>query len=76
MATAGSGDSLTGIIVALLAQKYTAEAACMIGVYLHGLAGDMAAEALGEDSVTASDIISYLPPALKHLRNTTNNSNH
>lgn len=75
MATAGSGDTLTGIIVALLAQKYTTEAACMAGVYIHGLAGDLAAEVLGEDSVTATDIISYLPAAIKRLRNYLNKNN-
>ncbi len=67
MATAGSGDVLTGIILALLAQQYPLEAACRLGVYLHGLAGDLAAEALGEHSLTASDLIAYLPQAFKTL---------
>jgi len=67
MATAGSGDVLTGILLALCAQKYTAENACLLGVYLHGLAGDLAAQDLGERSLTASDIISYLPKAFSCL---------
>ena len=69
MATAGSGDVLTGIILALLAQQYNAEEACRLGVYLHGLAGDIAAAALGEYAMTASDIIAYLPAAFKQLSN-------
>lgn len=67
MATAGSGDVLTGILLALLAQGYSTEDACVLGVYLHGLAGDLAAETLGETSVTASDLIAYLPHAIKKL---------
>ncbi len=68
MATAGSGDVLTGVILSLLAQGYNAEDSCRLGVYLHALAGDFAAEALGEHSVTASDIIAYLPQAFAHLQ--------
>lgn len=71
MATAGSGDVLTGIIVALLAQKYSAEKACCLGVYLHGLAGDLAAGELGEYGMTASDLIAFLPAAFEHLRKNT-----
>lgn len=67
MATAGSGDVLTGIILSLTAQKYSIEKACRLGVYIHGLAGDLAAEQLGEHSVTASDIIAYLPKAFELL---------
>ncbi len=69
MATAGSGDVLTGIIVSLLAQGYSALTACSLGVYLHGLAGDLAAAQLTEYSLTASDIISHLPTAFKKLLN-------
>lgn len=68
MATAGSGDVLTGVITALLARGYNRQYACMLGVYLHGLAGDFAAEALGQESVTASDIIDHLPEAFKALQ--------
>lgn len=65
MATAGSGDVLTGIVLALLAQGYTQDEACRLGVYLHGLAGDLAAERLGEHAVTATDLVNELPNAFK-----------
>ena len=67
MATAGSGDVLTGIITGLLARGYKQEDACIVGMYLHGLAGDFAAKDLGEESVIASDLIQYLPYAFKRL---------
>lgn len=67
MATAGSGDVLTGIILSLLAQQYSEEEACRLGVFLHGLAGDLAAEELGEYALTASDIIRFLPQAFKAI---------
>ena len=56
MATAGSGDVLTGIILSLLAQRYTPEQAAIIGVFMHGMAGDKAALRLGMESMIASDI--------------------
>ena len=68
MATAGSGDVLTGIITALLARGYERQHACLLGVYLHGLAGDLAAQELGEESVIASDIIDYLPKAFLKIK--------
>ena len=68
MATAGSGDVLTGIILSLLAQGYSAADASLLGVYLHGLAGDFAANKLCEESIIASDIIEALPEAFKFLR--------
>ncbi len=67
MATAGSGDVLTGILTGLLSRGYKPEDACIVGVYLHGLAGDLAAEDIGEESLIASDIIRYLPKAFKML---------
>lgn len=67
MATAGSGDVLTGIITALLARGYKRADACMIGMYVHGLAGDLAAKELGMESLIASDIIRFLPQAFKRL---------
>jgi NAD(P)H-hydrate epimerase len=57
MATAGSGDVLTGIIVSLLAQGYSPQYAACAGVWLHGAAGDMAAAKLGQHALIASDII-------------------
>ena len=68
MATAGSGDVLTGILTGLLARGYKPQDACIVGVYLHGLAGDMAVQDLGEESMVASDIIRYLPRAFKRLK--------
>ena len=68
MATAGSGDVLTGILTALLARGYKQREACLVGTYLHGLAGDLAARELGEESLMASDIINYLPKAFLRLR--------
>ena len=67
MATAGSGDVLTGIITGLLTRGYSRQHACMLGVYLHGLAGDLAAESLGQESLMASDIIDYLPKAFSAM---------
>src|SRR5574344_96130 len=67
MATAGSGDVLTGIIVGLLARGYKQGDACIVGMYLHSLAGDRAARDLGKESMIASDIIQYLPQAFKMI---------
>lgn len=67
MATGGSGDVLTGIICSLLAQGYNAGKAAILGVYLHGLAGDFAANALSQESMIASDIITYLPSVFLKL---------
>ena len=71
MATAGSGDVLTGIITGLLAQGYDSESAAILGVTLHALAGDAATAALGSHSVIASDIIDFLPEAFKIIRGTS-----
>jgi len=67
MATAGSGDVLTGILTGLLAQDYSADDAALLGVYLHGLAGDLGSSELGENSIIAGDLIEYLPDAFKSL---------
>ena len=71
MATGGSGDVLTGILLALTAQGYSREEACLLGVYVHGLAGDLAAEEMTEISMTASDIIRLLPTAWKKISQTS-----
>jgi NAD(P)H-hydrate epimerase len=68
MATAGSGDVLTGIILSLLAQGYTPENAAVLGVYLHGLAGDFAADSLSYESIIATDIIKNLFNAFNKIR--------
>lgn len=68
MATAGSGDVLTGILLGLLARGYTPEEATVAGVYLHGLAGDIAAGQMGMESLIASDIIQALPTAFKRIQ--------
>ena len=70
MATGGSGDVLTGILLGLLAQGYSREEACKLGVYIHGLAGDIAAEEKTEMGMTASDIIEALPAAWKKMSST------
>jgi len=67
MATGGSGDVLTGLIAALVGQKLDAFAAAQLGAYLHGLAGDLAREDLGENSLIATDLIEYLPHAFQRL---------
>jgi NAD(P)H-hydrate epimerase len=72
MATAGSGDVLTGVILSLLAQGYKAETAAVLGVYIHGLAGDIAAEESCYESIIASDIINNLGKAFCRIRNGMN----
>lgn len=67
MATAGSGDVLTGIITSLLAQSYSQFDACIAGVYIHGLAGEIASGIHGLNSLIASDIIENIGSAYKHL---------
>jgi NAD(P)H-hydrate epimerase len=65
MATAGSGDVLSGIIAGLWAQGMAEVQAAYAGVFLHGRSGDLAAQKLGERSLIASDLIKYLPAAIK-----------
>ncbi len=69
MATAGSGDVLTGILTGLMAQQYTPLQACILGVYLHGLAGDAAIQDMGEEALIAEDIINYLGRAFREISN-------
>lgn len=67
MATGGSGDVLTGIILGLLAQNYSPEDAALTGVYIHGLAGDLAEKEFGQQSLIAGDIIKYIGKAFLQL---------
>ncbi len=69
MATGGSGDVLTGILLSLLAQGYSCAQAAKMAVYLHGLSGDLALDSESEESLTASDIIAHLGKAFKRLHN-------
>ncbi|MBD5214211.1 MAG: NAD(P)H-hydrate dehydratase [Bacteroidales bacterium] len=69
LATPGSGDVLTGIILALLAQGYKPELAAMAGVYIHGIAGELAAREHGEWGVTASDIAAHTGKAISMIMN-------
>ncbi len=69
MAKGGSGDVLTGILCALLAQKYSAKDAAILGIYLHGLSADLAIEATAKESLLASDLIEGLTLAYKAIRN-------
>ncbi len=68
MATAGSGDVLTGIILSLLGQGYKPKHAAILGVYLHGLAGDIASEKIGQEAIIASDIVDNLGPAYLKIK--------
>ena len=67
MATGGMGDVLTGVIAGLMAQGIPSESAAALGVYLHGLAGDIAAEAIGMPGLTASDVLKAVPKAIFSL---------
>ncbi len=64
MAVAGSGDVLTGMITSFLSQDYTPRESAILGVYLHGYAGDLVSNQLGQYGLTASDIIKYIPQAI------------
>lgn len=69
MATGGSGDVLTGVITGLLSQDLTSMEAAVLGVYIHGLAGDLAREAAGDVSMTAETIKDYLSQAFIQSNN-------
>ena len=68
MASGGMGDVLTGILTSLLAQSINPSQAAILGVYLHGLAGDLAANEIGQISLGASDLIDYIGPAFKEIQ--------
>lgn len=67
LATGGSGDVLTGIIAGLLAQGYSPESACVVGVYIHGLAADLVAQSVSQTSMVATDLLCYIGKAFSHL---------
>jgi NAD(P)H-hydrate epimerase len=71
MATGGSGDVLTGVITALVCQGLAPFEAAQLGVHIHGLAGDLAAEQLGQTALIASDLVRFLPPAIRRLEGRT-----
>ena len=67
MATGGSGDVLTGVIAGLLAQGYAPGSAALLGVFLHGLAGDLAAHTRSQEALVAGDLIDFLGKAWLEL---------
>jgi ADP-dependent NAD(P)H-hydrate dehydratase / NAD(P)H-hydrate epimerase len=73
MATAGSGDVLTGIITAMLAQGYPSHVAARLGVFLHGSAGDFACKIKGIEGMIAGDIVEAIPQAMHQLDNLRQN---
>jgi NAD(P)H-hydrate epimerase len=68
MATAGSGDVLTGILTGLLAQGYSPVEAALLGVYLHGMAGDIAASEMSMEALIAGDIVQCLGEAFLKIK--------
>ena len=67
MATGGSGDVLSGMIASMIIQEKNLLEAILAAVYVHGLSGDIGVERLGEKALTAGNLITYLPSALKRL---------
>lgn len=76
MASGGMGDVLTGIIVSLLGQGFTTWNACRLGVYIHGLAGDLVAMEQGEIGMTATDLIERIPLTFNRLMNVPGSQHH
>lgn len=76
MATAGSGDVLTGIISSFIGQGIESKRAAMLGVYLHGVAGDLAKSQKGEYGIIASDIVEYIPYAIMRLESDNRDGSH
>jgi NAD(P)H-hydrate epimerase len=68
MATGGTGDLLTGIIAALIGQRLPPFEAAQLGVHVHGLAGDLARDQIGEVSLIATDLLDFLPAALRQIQ--------
>lgn len=71
MATGGTGDVLTGLVAALVGQGPSAFDAAALGAWVHGRAGDRAAEAIGQTSLTATDVLEYIPVVFRELESTT-----
>jgi NAD(P)H-hydrate epimerase len=69
MAKGGSGDVLTGMITAFLAQGYSSEESAILGVFIHGLAGDLAVKEFSEYGLLATDLIEFIPKAFLNLKN-------
>ncbi len=76
MATGGTGDVLTGMIAAWVAQLLDAEAACKLAVYLHGMAGDLAEAEEGEVSLTSADVAGHLGDAVMELTGRRKSADH
>jgi ADP-dependent NAD(P)H-hydrate dehydratase / NAD(P)H-hydrate epimerase len=74
MSTAGSGDVLTGIVLSLLAQGYAPAEAAVLGTFVHGLSGDLAASDQSQHALIASDIVDYLGKAFLHIENHNTNA--
>jgi NAD(P)H-hydrate epimerase len=68
MATGGTGDVLTGLIAGLLAQGVAPGLAAQAGAYIHGMAGDLAAERLGQEAMLAGDLLERVPEAIQHVK--------
>jgi NAD(P)H-hydrate epimerase len=68
MATGGTGDVLTGVIAGFLGQHLSPYDAAQLGVHVHGLAGDMARDQIGEVSMIAADLLDFLPPAIRRVQ--------
>jgi NAD(P)H-hydrate epimerase len=76
MATGGTGDVLTGMVAGMIAEHPSRVIeAVAAAVYLHGLAGDVACESMGEQSLVATDLIKALPEAMRRVRETAKNPN-
>jgi len=67
MSSGGMGDVLTGVISGLISQQYNPLEACLLGVFIHGLSGDIVAREMGVSGITATDVANSIPKALKQV---------